>query len=109
MSETAPRDRTRQATVRCPTCRAVQEWSDSCRRCKCDLRLLRDVAEAYERSRRLCLLGIRSGQPAAALRHARRCHWLRPGADSTRLLALCSFLSGQWATAAGLTLSVPDD
>ena len=26
--------------VRCPTCGQWQEWSDSCRRCKCDLLLL---------------------------------------------------------------------
>ena len=25
--------------VCCPTCHAEQEWSDTCRRCKCDLTL----------------------------------------------------------------------
>ena len=31
--------------MRCPTCRAEQEWSDNCRRCRCDLQLLREVEE----------------------------------------------------------------
>ena len=55
--------------VRCPTCRALQEWSDACRRCRSDLRLLRASAAAYERSRRACLEAVRSGDPRAASHH----------------------------------------
>ena len=89
-------------TVRCPTCRAVQEWSDACRRCKSDLRLLRAFADAYERNRRDCLEQLRSGRPLAALRAARRCHELRPDAESRRLLALASLSCGDFGTAAAL-------
>jgi hypothetical protein len=89
-------------TVRCPTCRAVQEWSDACRRCKCDLRLLRAVSEAYQRSRRACLYYLRASQPRAAERAARRCHALFPSSESQRLLALAALLRGDWPEAAAL-------
>jgi hypothetical protein len=91
------------ATLRCPTCRALQEWSESCRRCKTDLRLLRDVAEAYRRSRRRCLLQLQAGRPHEALRSARLCHGLRADDESTRLLAVCALLCEDWETAAALT------
>jgi hypothetical protein len=96
-------NRLEPATVRCPTCRAVQEWSESCRRCKTDLRLLRDVAEAYRRSHHRCLLQLRAGRPHEALRSARLCHELRADDESTRLLAVCALLSEDWETAAALT------
>lgn len=89
-------------TVRCPNCRAVQDWSDACRRCKSDLRLLRAFAEDYERNRDDCLVAIRSGDARAASHHAQRCHSLEPGADSRRLLALAALLRGDWPTAAAL-------
>jgi len=88
------------ATVRCPTCRAEQSWSDTCRRCKCDLRLLREAAEAYHRARRACLLHLDAGQPRAALLAARRCRGLAPSAESRRLLAVAALLGGEWADAA---------
>jgi hypothetical protein len=89
-------------TVRCPTCRAVQEWSDTCRRCKSDLRLLRAFASAYRRSRRTCLKRLRSGPAHAALPAARRCHALSRDPESRRLLALVALHAGDWATAATL-------
>jgi hypothetical protein len=96
----APRDAL--ATVRCPTCRAVQDWSDTCRRCKSDLSLLRDCAEAYRRARRACLDSLRRGEPRAALRAARECESLRPDVESRRLLALAALLGGDWPTAAAM-------
>jgi hypothetical protein len=93
---------TESGTVRCPTCRASQEWSDACRRCKSDLRLLRAFAAAYERSRRSCLDAIRDGDPRAASHHAQICHAFRPDADSRRLLALAAFLRGDWHAVAVL-------
>jgi hypothetical protein len=89
-------------TVRCPTCRTVQVWSDTCRRCKSDLRLLRAVAAAYQRNRRHCLERLRSGSAQAALPAARRCHSLNPDPESRRLLALASLQAGDWATAGSL-------
>ena len=88
--------------MHCPTCRAAQEWSDTCRRCKSDLRLLRAFAEGYERSRRAFLEAVRSGNPQAAARHARLCHALKPDADSRRLLALAALLQGDWPSAVRL-------
>ncbi|HMB04478.1 MAG TPA: Uma2 family endonuclease [Isosphaeraceae bacterium] len=92
--------------VRCPTCRAVQEWSDTCRRCKSDLRLLREFAADYERSRRACLERLRAGHPREARYFARRCHALRAGAESRRLLALAALHCGDWPTAAALARRV---
>lgn len=92
-------DRVTEGSVRCPTCKARQEWSDTCRRCKCDLADLREVAAASRWSARRCLLLIRAGRLSGALREARRCWALNPGKRSARLLAVCYFLRGEWAKA----------
>jgi hypothetical protein len=89
-------------TVRCPTCRASQPWSDSCRRCKSDLRLLREFAEGYERARLECLDHLRGGHPREARDAARRCFELSPDAQSRRLFALASLRLGDWEAAAAL-------
>ncbi len=85
--------------LRCPTCGARQGWSDACRRCKSDLRLLGDAIKDYERHRRSTLLDLDAGRFDTALRHARRCHELRPGPESHRLMAVCQLLRGDWADA----------
>lgn len=85
-----------QNNLACPTCGARQEWSDACRRCKSDLRLLRATAETYRRRRSQCLAALESGRIALAVRQARRCEQLSPGPDSRRLLAVCALLSGDW-------------
>ncbi len=82
--------------LRCPTCGARQGWTDTCRRCKSDLRLLRSALQNYAAHRRRGLLALGAGRLDEALRHARRCHELRPGPDSHRLLALCQLLRGEW-------------
>ncbi|MDR3638174.1 MAG: hypothetical protein P4L84_30500 [Isosphaeraceae bacterium] len=87
-------------TVRCPTCRAVQEWADTCRRCKSDLRLLYAFAAAYERNRHACLEQLRAGNACAAWEAAGRCYAVRPGMESRRLLALAALARGDWVTAA---------
>lgn len=86
-------------TLRCPTCRAQQPWSDSCRRCKSDLRLLREVAEACAALRRECLANLRQNRPQAALDPARRCVELCDNPETRRLLAVCELLNGNWASA----------
>jgi hypothetical protein len=93
--------------VRCPTCRAEQEWSDTCRRCKSDLRLLRAFAAAYQRSRSACLEFLRQGQGRAAMAAARRCYELRPDTESRRLLALAALECGDFETAALLARVIP--
>jgi hypothetical protein len=89
-------------TVRCPTCRASQPWSDICRRCKSDLHLLREFAEEYHRARLECLYQLRAGDPLAAENAARRCLELSPNPEARRLLALAALQAGDWATAASL-------
>jgi hypothetical protein len=91
-------------TVRCPTCRASQPWSDVCRRCQSDLTLLHQAARSYHRHRRACLLHLRSGRPQAALLSAQRCLALYNGADSRRLGALCALFQEDWPTASRLAL-----
>jgi ribosomal protein L40E len=86
--------------LRCPTCGARQsESTDTCRRCKSDLRLLRSALEAYEEHRGDSLSALVAGRLEAAMQHARRCHELRPGSESHRLLAVCHLLRGDWPEA----------
>ena len=85
--------------LRCPTCGARQAWVDTCRRCKSDLGLLRAALEAYEGHCRDGLAALHAGRLGDALHHARRCHELRPGPESHRLLAVCQLLRGDWPEA----------
>jgi hypothetical protein len=86
-------------TMHCPTCRAAQAWSDICRRCKSDLRLLRELAENYSALRSSCLANVRNKRIHEALEQARQCLALRDGDETRRLLAVCELLSGNWAEA----------
>lgn len=103
-----PQPTSNAETVRCPTCRASQVWSDTCRRCKTDLRLLRSVDTAYRRSRARCVAAIRDRRGGDALRHARRTRELRDDAEARRLLALASLLIGAWPTARDLARLADD-
>ncbi|MGC8643658.1 MAG: hypothetical protein ACP5XB_27685 [Isosphaeraceae bacterium] len=85
--------------VRCPTCRAVQVWSDQCRRCRSDLRLLRAACSTYQHHRGCCFLELDAGHLQVALGHALRCYDLQPGPDSLRLLSLCALAREEWKTA----------
>lgn len=93
-------------TMRCPTCGVRQPWSDACRRCKSDLRLLREAAEEYAALRRECLLSIRRNRTRAALELARRCRTLHDDDDSRRLLAVCELLNGDWCSAHSLAFQL---
>jgi hypothetical protein len=96
--------------MHCPTCRAVQAWSDTCRRCKSDLQLLRQVAEEYTAVRRKCLFNLRHNRTDAALEQARQCFALSDDVDTRRLLTVCELLNGNWelARAHALQLLSPD-
>ncbi|HID78650.1 MAG TPA: hypothetical protein EYP56_21990 [Planctomycetaceae bacterium] len=85
--------------MRCPTCGARQPWSDSCRRCRCDLTLLRDVRAGCQQTRRQCLVALDEGRLSDALRYAYRRFWLSPDAAACRLLAVCHLLAGNWIKA----------
>jgi hypothetical protein len=94
--------------LRCPTCGARQVAAETCRRCKSDLRLLVAALAAYESHRRKGVLALDAGRLDGALEHARRCHELRPGPDSRRLLAVCQLLRGEYAQALELaSVSTP--
>jgi hypothetical protein len=84
-------------SMRCPACKASQEWSDVCRRCKCDLTLLRASAGAYWHARRTALRNLRDGQPLRALQWARSCASIAPSDESRRLVAVSALLSRDWA------------
>jgi hypothetical protein len=96
--------------MHCPTCRAAQAWSDTCRRCKSDLQLLRQVAEECTAARRKCLFNLLHNRTGAALEQARHCFALSDDVDSRRLLAVCELLNGNWelARAHSLQLLSPD-
>jgi hypothetical protein len=87
-------------SMRCPACRASQEWSDICRRCKCDLTLLRESADAYWQGRRAALHHLRDGQPLSALHWARYCESIAPSDETRRLVAVTALLSRDWAAVA---------
>lgn len=89
----------RDVSMACPTCRAEQAWSDTCRRCRCDLTDLRAVWQRHQGRRRSCLAALRSGDWERALQLARDCVSLHRSADSLRLLAVCHLLRGDWRDA----------
>src|SRR3954453_13040307 len=95
-------------SIRCPTCGAKQGWTDTCRRCKSDLRLLRVALDSYERHRPSSLQDLDTGFLETALRHARRCHELWPGPESHRLMAVCQLLRGDWLEAIALARAVEE-
>ncbi len=88
--------------VVCPVCRAAQAWSDSCRRCRCDFRLLRQAEQARCQARQQALLDLRAGRWADAQRAARTYYTLQPGDDSRRLLAVTCLLGGDFQQAAAV-------
>ena len=97
---TAPHDQAwPAATCRCPTCRAEQPWSDTCRRCKCDLSLLHRAVRVYKHNYRRCLGELAAGRTAAALAAARQCYAIKPTPTAARLLTVSALLERDWSTA----------
>jgi hypothetical protein len=84
-------------TLNCPTCGAEQVWSDTCRRCKCDLALLVEALCLRDSLHQEILRHIQSGDVPRALTYARRRWELSPDEDAARLLAVCSALMGHFA------------
>ena len=87
------------ASMRCPACRAQQIWSPECRRCGAELTMLRQTETTCQLQRTRSLTALRDGHYHAATRHAFRLFQLRPDAQSTRLLAVCLLVSGNFAQA----------
>jgi hypothetical protein len=86
-------------SMHCPTCRARQQWSETCRRCGSDLTLLRRFAIRIEWYREQCLLALHTNDVATAWSYARALYDLRPDADATRLLGTCLILNGEFEQA----------
>ena len=85
--------------LRCPTCGARQEWSDTCRRCKCDLALVRALLQHRQRLRRASLQALRDGRFEEALTAAAHAYALQRDEDTRRLLAVAHLLTGRYADA----------
>ncbi|MCY2964420.1 MAG: hypothetical protein NT069_12425 [Planctomycetota bacterium] len=92
--------------MRCPTCRAAQEWSHECRRCRCDLTLLREAKAAAESLRRQCLRALNANAPRQAVELAERYVELVGDDNSKELLAVCALLAGDWRTAKTVAASL---
>jgi hypothetical protein len=84
---------------RCPTCRAVQDRAEVCRRCKCDLRLVLAAQDAARAARRQALSRLAAGRPHAALVAAQELLLLERTADSLQLAAVCALLAGDYHAA----------
>ena len=95
--------------VQCPTCGAHQRWRETCRRCRCDLGLLRSAVAAYEHHRRECLKLLYAGFSQPALRHARKCQFLKPGTESRRLAALGYLIAENWREALDVAGAAHDE
>lgn len=93
---------TPEPQLTCPTCNARQVWSDTCRRCKCDLSLVHGVLRAADAWRTKTLLALRDGRLEEALESARHYRALLDGEEPVRLLAVCHLLLGHYDTALSL-------
>ena len=85
--------------MRCPICRAEQEWSDSCRRCRGDLRLLRACRDRLAELALGCFQALAENRPAEAHRLASELLALDPSLESQRLFAASAFANGDYAAA----------
>ena len=95
-------EETCEAEVTCPVCRAEQPWTNTCRRCRCDLGMLRQ-ADAFARAiRRRALVALHNRRWTEALDEARAYHAIYAGEESRRLLAVCCLRCGNFREAQGL-------
>jgi hypothetical protein len=94
MSEELP------ARMRCPTCRAEQEWSDACRRCQSDLSLFRQTVTATLALRHRVLTELQAGRFPEAQRLAQELVLMNDETANRRLMAVCSLLAEDFDQAA---------
>ena len=100
MISQASADVSADGQVRCPTCGAVQAWSETCRRCRCELGLLHDAADTVQAGRCRALRALCAGRVPEALHYACYAYGLSPDRPAARLLAVCHLLLGNWRAAA---------
>lgn len=99
--------------IRCPVCRADNEWADyerpeydseragreNCRRCRADLTLLVRVESKRDRILQLGHRALCDGDFRQAAHHARQAKNVRAGADANKLLALAQLLASDFTAA----------
>jgi hypothetical protein len=85
--------------MRCPVCRADDNQTEQCRRCKADLTLL--VRLERQRAARLVSAERHAGrgEAEACLTDAQSAHALRVDGESLRLIALAALLKRDFAAA----------
>ena len=88
-----------RAPLHCPTCNASQDWSDVCRRCKCDLSLVVTLLRRRERLQDTCRRELLAGQYEEARHAALACRAISNDPDTIRLLAVSCLASGRTAAA----------
>ena len=85
--------------MRCPVCKAENNSTPQCRRCKADLSLL--VALEQRRARVLAEVAalLTRGGGKEALTAAEEVDWMRSDEESRRLLALARLMNREFAEA----------
>jgi hypothetical protein len=78
--------------MRCPVCRADDNHTEQCRRCKADLGLLARIERDRAASLGAAERHAGRGDAEACLASAQRTHLLRTDRDSLRLIAMGSLL-----------------
>ncbi len=81
--------------MRCPVCKAENNSTPQCRRCKADLSLLVALEQRRERLLAEASVALARGDAEEALRAAEHGDWLRSDEESRRLLALARLLRGE--------------
>ncbi|MDR1385260.1 MAG: hypothetical protein LBJ67_15640 [Planctomycetaceae bacterium] len=73
-----PQENFNQLECRCPVCGAEQAWQNECRRCRTDIRILRQLAnEAYSLQRR-CFEALMADDHARAKKAAEQLAQIHP-------------------------------
>ncbi|MBW3598640.1 MAG: hypothetical protein KY475_15380 [Planctomycetes bacterium] len=98
----APLELLRRGEFLCPACGARQAWSDTCRRCRCNLDLFHRTAAARLETWQRCLRRLTAGDAAAALVAAEQGYALAPTHEAARLLAMCRLVNRDFSGALAL-------
>jgi hypothetical protein len=98
-SDRSDTSETKTVEAECPTCGARQAPADECRRCQCDLRMVRDVERQYDELRLRCLALMRTRRLKRATEAAHDCRAVSSEECSQRLLAACYLLQGDFPSA----------
>jgi len=85
--------------MRCPVCRAADNRTSQCRRCKADLSLLVELERQHARHLTRAARALTHGEAADCLHHAGQARALRADAASARLLALGYLKARDFASA----------